>query len=239
MTPIEIGRIAGLFRYPIKSMMGTAVETAALGWHGLEGDRRFAFRRVTDKVDFPWLTAGRLPALLLYEPMLQGEALTHVRTPEGAVWEIYSDALRQEIAQRFGKEVELMQLKHGIFDEASVSVISTHTIRGLGNQLGKEIDQRRFRPNILLETASTEIFGEDEWVGGTLVFGDAATGAAVNVTLRDLRCGMINLDPETAAQDASLLKAVVQMNDGNMGVYGTVVQTGTLAVGQAVWFTRN
>lgn len=201
VPPIEIGRIAGLFRYPIKSMKGISLDSAMLGWHGVEGDRRFAFRRMADKVDFPWLTAGRLPALLLYEPILQNDALTQVRTPEGAVLEIYSEALRQEVSQRFGQEVELMQCKHGIFDEASVSVISANTIAGLAKQLGKDVDQRRFRPNILLETASPEIFSEDEWVGSTLVFGDATAGAAVNVTLRDLRCNMINLDPDTVAQE--------------------------------------
>jgi len=239
LTNTEIGRIAGLYRYPVKSMLGTSLESARLGWQGLEGDRRFAFRRVTERVDFPWLTAGRLPALLLYEPILQGEVLTQVRTPDGAILEIYSEALRQELSQRFGKEVELLQLKHGIFDEASVSIISTSTIRGLAQTLEKDIDQRRFRPNIVLEATQSEIFGEDKWVGGTLIFGEADTGAAVSVTLRDLRCNMINLDPDTAQQDPSVLKAVARMNEGNAGVYGTVVRTGTLEVGQKVTLMRD
>lgn len=238
ITNTEIGRVAGLYRYPVKSMLGTSLESTVLGWHGLEGDRRFAFRRVTERVDFPWLTAGRLPALLLYEPILQGEVLTHVRTPDGAILEIYSEALRQELSQRFGKEVELLQLKHGIFDEASVSVISTSTIRGIAQTLEQDIDQRRFRPNIVLEATQSEIFGEDKWVGGTLIFGEADTGAAVSVTLRDLRCNMINLDPDTAQPDPSVLKAVARMNEGNAGVYGTVVRTGTLAVGQKVTWVR-
>ena len=238
ITTIEIGCIAGLFRYPIKSMSGTAVESAELGWHGLEGDRRFAFRRVTERVPFPWLTAGRLPALLQYQPILHGDVLTHVRTPDGAVLEIYSAELRQEVAQRCGQEVELMQLKHGIFDEASVSVISASTIRGLSEQSGKEVDQRRFRPNILLETTNTELFSEDEWVGGNLVFGEPATGAAVSATLRDLRCNMINLDPDTAESTPEILKAVARLNQGNAGVYGTVVRTGLLRVGQPVWLRR-
>lgn len=234
----EIGRIARLFRYPIKSMSGTALESVELGWHGLAGDRRFAFRRVTEKAPFPWLTAGRLPALLLYQPILQGDVLTHVRTPDGALLEIYSEELRQELAQGFGKEVELMQLQQGIFDEASVSVISASTIRGLSEQPEKEIDQRRFRPNILLETTNTELFSEDTWVGGTLVFGEANTGAAVSVTLRDLRCNMINLDPDTAESTPELLKTVARLNQGNAGVYGTVVRTGLLSVGQPVWLRR-
>ena len=238
VTTIEIGRVAGLFRYPVKSMLGASLESVALGWHGFAGDRRFAFRRMTDKVGFPWLNANRLPVLSLYQPILQGDVPTHVLTPDGATLEIYSEELRQELSARFGKEVEMLQIDRGIFDEATVSVISTSTIRGLAQTLEKEIDERRFRPNILLETTQTEIFGEDEWVGGTLIFGEEDLGPAVSITLRDLRCNTINLNPDTAQQDPSVLKAVGQLNKGNAGVYGTVVRTGTLAVGQKVWLHR-
>lgn len=233
-TTIEIGSVEGLYRYPVKSMIGTALEAATLCWHGLTGDRRFAFRRVTDKVGFPWLNANRLPVLSLYEPILQDDVPMHVRTPDGAVLEIYSEELRQELSQRFGKEVELMQIDRGTFDEASVSIISTNTIRGLAQKLEKEIDHRRFRPNILLETISPEIFCEDEWVGGTLIFGEDDLAPAVSVTLRDPRCNTINLDPDTAQQNPSILKAVGRLNKGNAGVYGTVVRTGLVTVGQKV-----
>ena len=63
-----IGHIRELVRYPIKSMAGTPAESAFLGWHGLNGDRRFAFRRIGDQSGFPWLSASRLPELLLYRP---------------------------------------------------------------------------------------------------------------------------------------------------------------------------
>lgn len=56
----EVGVILSLYRYPVKSMAGESVATVTLGWHGLEADRRFAFRRVNDTSGFPWLTAGRL-----------------------------------------------------------------------------------------------------------------------------------------------------------------------------------
>jgi uncharacterized protein YcbX len=52
--------------------------------------------------------------------------------------------------------------------------------------------------------------------------------------MRDVRCMMINLDPDTGRQDAQVLKTVVRLNTNNAGVYGTVVQTGTLRVGDPV-----
>ncbi len=51
-TPVEIGRIEAIFHYPVKSMRGQPVDDAVLGWHGLEGDRRFAFRRLDERGGF-------------------------------------------------------------------------------------------------------------------------------------------------------------------------------------------
>jgi len=52
--------------------------------------------------------------------------------------------------------------------------------------------------------------------------------------MRDLRCVMINLDPDTAEQDSRIMKAAIRMNDNNAGVYGTVARTGQISVGQPV-----
>ncbi|MGZ8711076.1 MAG: MOSC domain-containing protein, partial [Thermoanaerobaculia bacterium] len=62
-----------------------------------------------------------------------------------------------------------MKLKHGVFDDAPISVISLATIAGIGRIAGVELDRRRFRANIVLETADSETFLEDGWVGGTLL----------------------------------------------------------------------
>ena len=138
---LEVGRICEIVRYPVKSMAGTALESAALGWYGLDGDRRFAFQRLGDVGGMPWLTAGRLPELLLYHPggfdERAGEPLvTHVRTPSGSLLELGSEELKAELTERFKGEVELMKLNHGIFDEGAVSVISLATIGGIGREAG-------------------------------------------------------------------------------------------------------
>ncbi|MFL6203239.1 MAG: MOSC domain-containing protein [Thermoanaerobaculia bacterium] len=235
----ELGHVCELVRYPVKSMAGTVTESAFLGWHGLEGDRRFAFRRLGEDSGFPWLSASRVAELLLYHPVgldeSTGEPLpTHVRTPAGTHVELRSAELRSEVAERLGSSVELMKLKHGIFDEAAVSVISLATIAGIGVEAGVSLDRRRFRANILLETRGRDPFLEDGWLGGTLVFGNREPRPAVSVTARDVRCMMINLDPDTGTQDKRVLKTVVRLNRNNAGVYGTVVQTGTIRVGDPV-----
>ena len=63
---IEIGHVEAIFRYPVKSMGGERLEVAKLGWHGLDGDRRLAFRRIDDRSGLPWLTASKLPYHFTY-----------------------------------------------------------------------------------------------------------------------------------------------------------------------------
>ena len=235
----ELGRVCELVRYPVKSMAGIVTESAFLGWHGLDGDRRFAFRRLEDDGDFPWLSASRVAELLLYHPLGLDESAsepmpTHVRTPSGRQLDLRSVELQREIGERLGSNVELLKFKNGIFDDAPVSVISLATIAGIGDEVGVNLDRRRFRANILLETRDREVFLEDRWVGGTLVFGNSEPRPAVTVTARDLRCVMVNLDPDTATKDARVMRTVVRLNKNTAGVYGTVVQTGTIRVGDPV-----
>lgn len=236
---IHVGHVRELARYPVKSMAGIATDSALLGWYGLEGDRRFAFRRARDDNGMPWLSASRLPDLVLYQPVgvdeSTGEPLpTHVRTPGGACIELRSPELTAELAGRFGSALDLVKLNHGIFDEAPVSVISLTTIAGIGRQAGLDLDRRRFRANIVVETQAGEPFLEDRWVGGTLMFGDRDPRPAVHVTMRDLRCMMINLDPVTGEQDGRVLRTVVRLNENYAGAYAVVVRPGPIRIGDQV-----
>jgi uncharacterized protein YcbX len=234
---IHIGHVHELVRYPVKSMAGIATDSAFLGWHGLLGDRRFAFRRLHVHTGFPWLSASRLPELLLYQPLgLDGntEAPAQVRTPEGLELAIGSAELQDSVSEKFGSAVELMKLKHGIFDEASVSVMNLATISAIGREVGADLDTRRFRANILIASNSTEPFLEDSWIGGRLIFGDNEAGPIGSLTMPDLRCVMINLDPDTAAPDPRIMKAAIRLNENNAGAYGTVARTGQITVGQSV-----
>ena len=236
---MRIGFIRELTRFPVKSMAGVRTESAELGWHGLAGDRRFAFHRLGDNSEFPWLNASRFTGLIRYEPFGFDESSsepvpTHVRTPSGKKLELGGEELREEIERASGTRVELMRLKNGFFDDAPVSVISAITIAAIGTAAQLDLDRRRFRANICLDTQTAKPFCEDAWVGGTLVFGDGDSAPAVRVTQRDVRCMMINLDPDTAVQDARVLKTVVRLNLNNAGVYGTVMRPGALQVGQTV-----
>ena len=238
---IEIGHVEAIFRYPVKSMAGERLEVATLGWHGLDGDRRLAFRRIDDRSGFPWLSASKLPDLLLFGPHrldngAQGELPTHVRTPDGDQMPVFGEDLATEVGRRYGAPVQMMQLNHGIFDEASISVIASDTVREIGRLAGRSADVRRFRPNVVVRVLRSAAFQEDEWVGGVLSFGEGDDAPAISVTMRDVRCSMVNLDPDSAASAPEVMKAVVRANRNNAGIYGVVTRIGRLEVGQTIIF---
>ena len=238
---IKIGEVEALFRYPVKSMAGERLEDAEMGWHGLVGDRRLAFHRTEDRGGFPWLTAGKLPELILFTPQRAGSPdggglPTHVRTPEGNELETFGPELATEVGRRHGSPVQMVHLKHGIFDEANVSLISTPTVDEIGRLAAQRPDVRRFRPNVLISSIKGVAFEEDDWVGGVISFGEGDEAAAVAVTLRDERCSMVNFDPDSAHSDASVLKTIVRERNNKAGVYGTVIRCGHLGVGQPIFF---
>jgi uncharacterized protein len=239
---IEIGDVEAIFRYPVKSLGGERLEVAELGWYGLEGDRRLAFRRMDDRSGMPWLTASKLPDLLRFTPHrredgAQGDILlpTHIRTPDGEEMPVFGEDLAKEVGRRYGAPVELMQLRHGIFDEASISVIASDTVGEIGRLAGRSLDVRRFRPNVLVRLLRSAPFQEDEWVGGVLSFGEGDDAPAIAVTMRDERCSMVNLDPDSASPAPEVMKAVVRAHQNTAGIYGAVTRTGRLSVGQTIF----
>lgn len=233
-----VGHVEALYRYPVKSMAGLPLQSARLGWYGIEGDRRLALRRLEDRSGMPWLTASRLPSLILYQPVPfdNGGLPAAVRTPEGKELPLFGDDLAADVAARLGAPVEMMHLRHGIFDETPVSIIAVDTAAGIERLANVPPDLRRFRANLVLRLLRPIPFEEDKWLGGELRFGDDGQPPAIAVTMRDERCAMVNLDPVTAKPAPEVMKTIVRVNQNYAGVYGAVTRTGRLAVGQVVTF---
>lgn len=239
----EVGRVAALYRYPVKSMRGEELVRAEIGWHGIPGDRRFAFVRGDDRSDFPWLTGRQIPALVRYVPSFVDPdkpraSVVSVCTPDGRVLPLDSNELLDELSQAYrGAPVSLLQVGRGIFDAANISLISTASVAAIATLAGVAAEARRFRPNIVVEMLAAEPFGEERWVGQALSFGDRPDAPRVHMQKRDERCMMINLNPETGQQDPAVLRTVVQLRDECAGIYGVVERTGAIQVGDVVRLT--
>jgi uncharacterized protein len=240
MSRQQVGTIAELYRFPVKSMGGEALEQAPLYWHGLEGDRRQVFVKSGDLTTFPWLTARDVPELVHYtayltDPTNVRRSPVTVRTPEGDELPIESEALRERLERLHGAPIYLLRTSRGAPDAAGVSVVGLGTIRALGERIGQALDVRRFRQNIYLETLNGEPDVEDGWVGRRLVFGDGEQAASVRILRLDHRCMMVNLSPEHAGQNPAVLREIAQSRDNCLGLYASTETMGPLRVGDAVY----
>jgi uncharacterized protein YcbX len=226
-----VGRVVGLWRYPVKSMAGEELDGADVSWHGLAGDRRWAFIRDGQvRCGFPWLTIRERPELAHYQPRFAeperpNASVTLVRTPSGGEFDVADPAL----AAVLGPGVRVIKQDRGIFDTMPLSLLTTQTVAGLGRLVGSDLVAMRFRPNLLVEACGRD-FPEDAWVGRVLRVG----GLRMRVDQRDKRCVVVTIDPVTLHRDPAILRAIARERDARIGVYGSTVEPGRVTVGDPV-----
>lgn len=223
-----VGRVLALWRYPVKSMAAEALQEVEVSWHGLAGDRRWAFvRGGLERSGFPWMTIREDAAMLRHVPRFVNPARpdaskTVVRTPAGEELDVVDPAL----AASLGDGVRVIKQNRGVFDVMPLSLITTASIAAFSSQVGFELEPQRFRPNLLVESDERE----DAWVGRLLRIG----GMAMRVDQPDERCVVINVDPATGERDPSVLKTLAREHGTCIGVYGSTVTPGRVAVNDAV-----
>lgn len=256
-----IGTVESLWRYPVKSMRGEQLESAFAGFSGIYGDRIFAFHDTAAIPGFPYLTAREREHMLLFQPsfrnpegankppnQLEAEALApgitpvypepdelmvDVETPEGAHLAIDDPALIALLSEglRERHQLRLMRSQRALTDCRPVSLFSTRTAQQLGEEVGANMDKRRFRANIYLDLSSATGFSEDAFVGHTIRIGEKVVLA---VTDRDPRCKVITLDPETSEPNPEVMKRVARSHDGKAGLYAAVLTEGTIHPGDEI-----
>lgn len=226
-----VGRIAALWRYPVKSMAGEELDGVEVSWHGLEGDRRWAFIRDGQvRSGFPWLTIRQRPELAHYrpryaEPDRPDASQTLVRTPSGGELDAADPALAAEL----GPGVRVIKQERGTFDTLPLSLLTTQTLADVGRLVGTDLAVERFRPNLVVEGAGRG-FAEDAWVGQVLRVG----GLRMRLDMRIQRCAVITVDPVTLRRDPAILRAVTREHDACVAVCGSIVEPGRIEVGDPV-----
>jgi uncharacterized protein YcbX len=229
----HVGRVAGLWRYPVKSMAGEALAEVEVSWHGLAGDRRWAFvRNGLTQSGFPWLTLRERRDMGHYRPSFADpdrpdKSPTMVQTPSGATFDVADPALGAELCP---DGVRVIRQDRGVFDTLPLSLITTQTVARLGETVGTRLEVQRFRPNILVEAADEAPFAEDAWLGCVLRIG----GIRMRVDKRDSRCVVITMDPATLERNPAILRTVARDRQGCLGVYGSTVEPGRIALNDPV-----
>lgn len=234
-------RVLELWRYPVKSLQGEQLDSAAVTPDGLEGDRRFA---IYDTETGVGLTARRVPELLFASARLREDGGVEITLPDGSPAhddEALSEWLGRPVALRgpdtevsrryenpavdFERETEhdweLFEGAPGAFHDspdARVSLVSTATIGSW--------DRRRFRSNVLLDGE-----GEDALVGAQAALGDAV----IEVGARIERCVMtVRPQPGGIERDLGVLRTIAQQRDACLAVGALVTRPGHVSVDDAL-----
>lgn len=229
----QVGRVVGLWRYPVKSMAAEALTEVEVSWHGFAGDRRWAFiRNGMTQSGFPWLTIREREDMSHYRPSFvdpnrPDKSPTVVQTPDGVVFDVADPALGAALCP---EGAQVIRQNRGVFDTLPLSLITTQTIARLGESVGTRLQAQRFRPNILVEAADDAPFAEDAWLGCVLRIGSMR----MRVDKRDSRCVVITIDPVTLERNPAILRTVARDRQGCLGVYGSTVEPGRIALDDPV-----
>jgi hypothetical protein len=206
-------RVAELWRYPVKGLRGEQLERLEVAADGVPGDRSL---RVVDERGL--VTGRRKQRMIGVAATLDpaGEPLVG-----GHPWSsVEAAALIREAA---GRGAELSPAAGGHeFDASPILLLSDGSLDQLG------YDRRRFRPNILFAGAAGAV--EQDWIGRRVRVG----GLVLGVDEPCERCVITTIDPDTIEVDLDVLKRTRAELGGNMGVYCSVVEPGTVAVGDPV-----
>jgi len=206
--------VSEIWRYPVKSLKGERLNETEITKLGIPGDRQIAVIRT---INGRFLTSRSKPRLLGLQGSINANG---VPTINGNLWDS-AEAL-ELVREAAGELVTLEQIPAPqAFDVLPLLVATDGAARYLN------IDHRRLRPNILL--ADVPDLEERNWPGKIIAIGDVRIHAE---KLRD-RCVMTTFDPDTQAQDPSVLLRIVRELDGSTALDSSVITPGKIRVGDA------
>jgi uncharacterized protein YcbX len=272
MTDVQhevVGRLATIWRYPVKSMMGEELNASEVTGRGLLGDRAFALidgatsKVVSAKNPRQWGPMFDFRAAYA-EPPHDAQALPAVRItcPDGVQVLNTQPEAEERVSERLGRPVRLaaavpetptidgywpdydwleapdQSFEHVLpegtfFDLGLVHLVTTATLDALRERVPRSrFEARRFRPNLVIETAAgLSGFVESGWLGRTLALGDEVR---LQINEPTPRCVMTTLPQGDLPKDPGVLRAAVEQNGGNVGVYAAVLRGGRVRRGDPV-----
>jgi uncharacterized protein YcbX len=233
MRPVTLGTVLALARYPVKSLQGEALAEAEVDGDGVVGDRRWCVRTEQGFVGSGKNTRRfrRVDGLLDLAARTVDGAAPEVTFPDGAAHAVGTAEADAALATHTGRALNFAQGDGPYHDDGPVHLLTTASLRRLGDVLGEDVDQRRFRANIVLDTPDLEGLPEVGWAGRWLAVGEQVV---LGVVCPMPRCVMVSMAAAELPADSRVLKAVYAAGDGDLGVLARVVSGGTVRLGDAV-----
>jgi uncharacterized protein YcbX len=206
---MQLGTLASIRRYPVKSLPADVLDACAVGPEGLEGDRIRAFV----------VRAGHSREGKTYRGKEHDRLhLTHERD--------VADLVRER-----GVEVELERDDELRFmDDAPVSLILDRWLDGVSAYAGYRVEYERFRPNLFVHAREGVAVTEPDLTGRELQVGEVAMRVRYPIE----RCVVTTYDPSGGPPDPRILAYVAQARSAWMGVYCDVLRAGTVRIGDSL-----
>ncbi|WP_026869460.1 MOSC domain-containing protein [Inquilinus limosus] len=231
------GRVAALWRYPVSSLGGERVESCAVDATGLAGDRAWGLAdRDSGETAFPETKRRWRPA-----PQIRARSADdglRLDFPDGS--SLRAETAGDALAAHFGFPVALRPHAADAAETATagplkpryerhpIHLVTTASLAALREILpGSAIDERRFRPNLVLDVPAAEGFAETGWIGRTAVVGDVR----IRIAEPCVRCAFTTLAQGDLPLDPAVLMAIAKRNGTHFGVLCTVETPGEIRVG--------
>jgi uncharacterized protein YcbX len=264
----NVGLLASLHRYPVKSMMGENLNSAHVTLRGLFGDRSYALCDTQTGKVVSAKNPRKWPNLFSYHaaytsPPADGADVPSVRVtlPDGSFAVSSTPAFGSTLSAALGRPVSMLstppqdpQLEEywpdmeelanrdivtdegmpsgTFFDLAVLHVLTTGTLDRLRELNPRSrFEPRRFRPNLIIDTGDRKGFVENDWIDKVIAIG---AEVRIQVTGPCPRCVMTTLPQADLPKDPGILKTAAQHNEVRVGVYASVVKTGTIRVGDTL-----
>lgn len=267
MTQQPVCRIAALYRYPVKSMLGESLESALIDARGIIGDRTYAVvdpaenRVGSAKVPRKWAMLYEFSARFPADGAAQAGTLPPplITFPDGRVMGADDPGIDGLLSQVIGRPVQLVSRSPSglrfeaaapgidpisleetadypvltpFFDLASLHLLSKSGLAHLRSFYPQgDFDERRFRPNIVIDAPGGQGFIEETWIGKTVRIGQEVRLRVLGPTRR---CAATTLPHHGLPNDPQILRTAGRQNRGNVGVYAVVVAGGLVRVGDQV-----
>jgi uncharacterized protein len=230
------GRVLQVWRWPVKSMSGERVRSMRVDARGAGGDRTHAVMH-EHRGEWKPLTAREAPRLLAWRaayPFAPDAGLQPERPPYAMVtapgsghsysWD--DPRLRTALTEDLGRTVRLRRDLAGIQDlERSLLITTEATRAALAEELGTELDLRRFRTNLHLDL-DAPAWAEHDWEGATARF---SGGVVVRLLHACVRCAIPTRDPDTQDKWPELLRHLDARHGTLFGMNARVLQAGRIA----------